>query len=464
MAPGRPTKKRGFKGTPKTVNVETDCGKIDTTVNSDPNIPEETSDKKMNSYKTPTPMPKKQCVKVLDFYTNRPLGLVNGGKNVCFFNSVIQALYSITEFRDYVLQLPALLDNISLLAIIDLFKEIRNSNNNPVVTSNYLKKVYLIDYIFGNQYDAHECLLQFLEIVYPTTHHGDNMFKVSWLESVQCNCLQQQVQQQQHRIENICHCSHNKEKLETENYLQLEVHDLFDIQTITSLIEDFQVQNNVVMGYKCDGCNHRSTSNKSDLLTSVSNVLIIHLKLFRCEHNRNVKIIPNLNIEENISCYGNLTLHAIVYHEGNEANSGHYTCDVKVNNKWFEISDTTVKEKRDKNFSCRQTDYRVPYIVMYKKNNGESNNVQQDMPIIELETPPSNVDEQCTSGKMDDVKTVANCEVDHIDTIELKDTDDAVVLMGDAFSVSAWVVDLMNDICRHKQVKSSMGSSCQNDL
>ena len=36
--------------------------------------------------------------------------------------------------------------------------------------------------------------------------------------------------------------------------------------------------------------------------------------------------------------------------------------------------------------------------------------------------------------------------------------------MGDAFSVSAGVVDLMNDICRHKQVKSSMGSSCQNDL
>ena len=31
-------------------------------------------------------------------------------------------------------------------------------------------------------------------------------------------------------------------------------------------------------------------------------------------------------------------------------------------------------------------------------------------------------------------------------------------LMGDAFSVSAWVVDLMNDICRHKQLKNSMGS------
>ena len=31
-------------------------------------------------------------------------------------------------------------------------------------------------------------------------------------------------------------------------------------------------------------------------------------------------------------------------------------------------------------------------------------------------------------------------------------------LMGHAFSVSAWVVDLMNDICRHKQLKNSMGS------
>ena len=33
---------------------------------------------------------------------NIPLGLVNYGENVCFFNSVIQVLYSLSVFRDYI--------------------------------------------------------------------------------------------------------------------------------------------------------------------------------------------------------------------------------------------------------------------------------------------------------------------------------------------------------------------------
>ena len=31
-----------------------------------------------------------------------PLGLMNYGENVCFFNSVIQVLYSLPIFRDYI--------------------------------------------------------------------------------------------------------------------------------------------------------------------------------------------------------------------------------------------------------------------------------------------------------------------------------------------------------------------------
>ena len=35
-------------------------------------------------------------------YINILLGLVNYGENVCFFNSVIQVLYSLSVFRDYI--------------------------------------------------------------------------------------------------------------------------------------------------------------------------------------------------------------------------------------------------------------------------------------------------------------------------------------------------------------------------
>ena len=37
-----------------------------------------------------------------------PLGLANNGENVCFFNSVIQVLYLLLLFRDYINQLQPL--------------------------------------------------------------------------------------------------------------------------------------------------------------------------------------------------------------------------------------------------------------------------------------------------------------------------------------------------------------------
>ena len=35
-------------------------------------------------------------------HPNIPLGLVSYGENVCIFNSVIQVLYSVSVFRDYI--------------------------------------------------------------------------------------------------------------------------------------------------------------------------------------------------------------------------------------------------------------------------------------------------------------------------------------------------------------------------
>ena len=110
---GRPTKKR-FRGTPikqKTVDFNISSNIRDTNVR-DPNI---------------------------------PLGLLNNGENVCFFNSVIQSLYSITAFRDYILQLLLFRDNPPAVSIKNLFREIASSNNH-IRTSEYLKHLELLDF------------------------------------------------------------------------------------------------------------------------------------------------------------------------------------------------------------------------------------------------------------------------------------------------------------------------------
>ena len=97
-------------------------------------------------------------------------------------------------------------------------------------------------------------------------------------------------------------------------------------------------------------------------------MLILSLKLFKPVYNYGTlkKLIPNLNIQDEISLYGHCySIHAIIYHEGERANSGHYTCGVKVNERWFMISDNSIKSTQQIKLSYKQTDYSVPYILIY---------------------------------------------------------------------------------------------------
>ena len=115
-----------------------------------------------------------------------PLGLLNKAENVCFLNSV-QVLYAIPNLRDFVQELAP--DNQAIIAIKGMFQEISVSNE-PVRTSRYLQDLGLANYIFRTRYDAHECLLQVLDKMYPNIT-DDCMFKVVMLESIICednNC------------------------------------------------------------------------------------------------------------------------------------------------------------------------------------------------------------------------------------------------------------------------------------
>ena len=82
---------------------------------------------------------------------NIPLGLVNYGENVCFFNSVIQVLYSLSVFRDYINKLRPPVKGVAM-KIKNLFSEIETSSE-PVRASNYVRYLGL-QHEPGMQYDA----------------------------------------------------------------------------------------------------------------------------------------------------------------------------------------------------------------------------------------------------------------------------------------------------------------------
>lgn len=69
------------------------------------------------------------------------------------YDSVVQALYSLTKFRNHILQLLILDDNDSKIAIKNLFREILVVSK-PDLTSKYLKYFELPGSQPGIQYDA----------------------------------------------------------------------------------------------------------------------------------------------------------------------------------------------------------------------------------------------------------------------------------------------------------------------
>ena len=75
---------------------------------------------------------------------NISLGLVNYGENVCFFNSVVQVLYCLPLFRDYINKLRPPVKGVAV-KIRKLFRVIETSNE-PVRTLNYVRSLSLQGY------------------------------------------------------------------------------------------------------------------------------------------------------------------------------------------------------------------------------------------------------------------------------------------------------------------------------
>ena len=66
--------------------------------------------------------------------------------------------------------------------------------------------------------------------------------------------------------------------------------------------------------------------------------------------------------------FDDLTFQGIIWHHGNNANCGHYSSSVIVDDRWFSISDTDVREGQRIHFNMNDNS-TVPYILVYKKRN-----------------------------------------------------------------------------------------------
>ena len=121
--------------------------------------------KKSKGFKGTPPSKKLSVVPVLDDIpqvvsdTSRPIGLVNI-RNDCFFNSVVQTLFSLQSFRQHVRNFHTVIpDEVTAVSSIKhLFRVMESNSNNLIQTHDGIMALSFPGYIEHMQCDAEECM------------------------------------------------------------------------------------------------------------------------------------------------------------------------------------------------------------------------------------------------------------------------------------------------------------------
>ena len=319
-----------------------------------------------------------------DFNRKCPVKLENDGVNVCFFNSIVQVLYSFSSFHDYLAQTSV--SNTVIETIKDLFQTM-NFANGVVTTFPYLNQLQLNHYQFRMQYDAEEALRFMIEKCYP--NYSESNFGVTIDESFECE-------------ERLGGCKRKYNKPESHRILKLQIKETSDVQTVQHLLEA-NINYHLPEDYRCqltedEGCLSIGTVSKESVVTEVKDILVIQLKIFSHDSLGNErKFLPSIVINEHISHFDNFTLEGIIWHHGENVNNGHYTAMVKHSDTWYHTNDSAIDRSSVK-FSCNAGEYMVPYLLFYKRNNSAklTPSALTDSSLSDLEAIPSDSNPVCS--------------------------------------------------------------------
>ena len=106
---------------------------------------------------------------------NRPIGLVNVA-NDCYFNAVMQSLFSLESFRNHVKNFNSHIHNEvnAVNHVKQLFQEMERKSMNPLPTHEHLMSLGLPGYIENRQCDAQECMTYIINLFYPRVNDKTN--------------------------------------------------------------------------------------------------------------------------------------------------------------------------------------------------------------------------------------------------------------------------------------------------
>ncbi|XP_074032161.1 ubiquitin carboxyl-terminal hydrolase 10-like [Leptinotarsa decemlineata] len=174
---------------------------------------------------------------------------------------------------------------------------------------------------------------------------------------------------------NVDHITEN-----TQPFLTLPL-NIEKVKTVREALKVL-VSKNILEGVTSSNTKEKVEAWEQITLCKLPVILILHLKFFKYSDYRCTKIIKAFDFEFNLKFYLTLIssetqspterqykLFAVVYHEGKNANIGHYVTDAfhVGYNCWIRYDDSSVKTVQNEDV-LKPQGTRFPYLLFYKES------------------------------------------------------------------------------------------------
>ncbi len=276
-----------------------------------------------------------------------PAGIYNR-YNWCYLISVINSLYQIDIFRNFIIKIGDKSKTGFNKIIASIFKDM-NKKTYPISITNLTDRIKELDLVPNEQQDAHELFVKLFDKIENELQRIDkkesifNLFGSIIASEISTSSGYKFINLEQNLFVSVS----TSESIEKSimKYFEQEKNDEFYFNEITR--------------------NKEIAQKKMDLICHPE-ILVVHvLRYLEVSKEKFVKYSKNLEF------FGmNYKLSSFICHIGRNIYSGHYICYIIQNNKFIELNDAHVKEIPEEDFFNKNA-----YLLFYIKDNNNLNNI-----------------------------------------------------------------------------------------